>query len=81
MLQPNSDFLIKLAHTKMPYGKFKNRYLIDLPEYYVVWYKNKGFPPGQLGNMLETIYTLKLNGLEGIVYKIQKLYPKQKSQY
>lgn len=79
MLKPDSEFLIKLAHTKMPYGKFKDRYLIDLPEYYVVWYRNKGFPKGQLGNMLETVYTLKVNGLEDIVRKIQKHYPKQKS--
>jgi hypothetical protein len=35
---------IKLAHTKMPFGSTK--FLIDLPEYYVVWYNNKGFPKG-----------------------------------
>ena len=45
----NHELLIKLAHTKMPFGKYEGYYLIDLPEYCVVWYANKGFPKGQLG--------------------------------
>jgi uncharacterized protein (DUF3820 family) len=73
---PDKDFLIKLAHTKMPYGKNKDRYLIDLPEYYVVWYHSKGFPKGQLGTMLEQVYELKINGLEEIIRTIKKQYPK-----
>ncbi|MBB3123581.1 MULTISPECIES: DUF3820 family protein [Mesoflavibacter] len=76
MLEPDKDFLIKLAHTKMPFGKYKDRYLIDLPEHYVVWYYNKGFPKNKLGQMLETVYTLKVNGLEYLVREIQKRYSK-----
>lgn len=76
MLQPDRQFLIKLAHTKMPYGKYEGRYLIDLPEYYVVWYHNKGFPKGKLGDMLLQVYELKLNGLEDLIRDIQKRYPK-----
>ncbi|WP_299888857.1 DUF3820 family protein [uncultured Lacinutrix sp.] len=76
MLQPDPKFLIQLAHTKMPYGKYKDRYLIDLPEYYIVWYHNKGFPKGKLGDMLETVYTLKLNGLENLIRNIKKQNPK-----
>jgi len=68
----SKQFLIKLAHTKMPYGKYKGKYLIDLPEFYVVWYRNKGFPKGQIGEMLATVYELKLNGLENLVRNIQK---------
>lgn len=73
---PDKDFLIKLAHTKMPYGKYKDCYLIDLPEYYVVWYHRKGFPKNKLGDMLTTVYELKINGLEYLVRNIQKNYPK-----
>ncbi|MFC4721128.1 DUF3820 family protein [Geojedonia litorea] len=75
MLQPDKNFLIKLAHTKMPYGKYKDRYLIDLPEYYIVWYHTKGFPKGALGMMLQTVYELKLNGLEELVRTIKLKYP------
>ncbi|MFD1162974.1 MULTISPECIES: DUF3820 family protein [Hwangdonia] len=75
-MNPDKDFLIKLAHTKMPFGKYKDRYLIDLPEYYVVWYNNKGFPKGKLGDMLKQVYELKLNGLEDLIRNIKRQYPK-----
>ena len=68
--------LIKLAHYKMPFGKYEGRYLIDLPEYYVVWFKNKGFPDGKLGEFLQLIYELKLNGLEDLIRNIKNKYPK-----
>ncbi|NHM07771.1 DUF3820 family protein [Flavobacterium sp. CYK-4] len=74
----NSDAiqLIQLAHAKMPFGKYKDCYLIDLPEYYVVWYKNNGFPKGKLGEQLQLVYELKLNGLEEIVRKVKQQFPK-----
>jgi len=73
----NQDQLIKLAHTKMPFGKYKDWYLIDLPEYYIVWYSNKGFPKGKLGKQMQLVYELKLNGLEEIVRNIRKNFPKK----
>ena len=57
-------YLLKLAQTKMPYGKYAGRYLVDLPESYVVWFFRKGFPRGELGDMLCTLYEIKTNGLE-----------------
>ncbi|WP_136667132.1 DUF3820 family protein [Flavobacterium sp. H122] len=74
---PNQDLLIKLAHTKMPFGKYEGRYLIDLPEHYIVWYKQKGFPKGQLGQQLELVYELQLNGLEELVRNIRRNFPKK----
>ncbi|MFK7000876.1 DUF3820 family protein [Flavobacterium oreochromis] len=73
----NQDLLIKLAHTKMPFGKYQGRYLIDLPEHYIIWYKQKGFPTGILGQQLELVYELKLNGLEDLVRNIQRNFPKK----
>lgn len=70
--EQSKQFLLKLANTKMPYGKYKGRYMIDLPEHYIVWYKTKGFPKGQIGEMLATVYELKVNGLEELVRTIQK---------
>ncbi|MCK0178057.1 DUF3820 family protein [Flavobacteriaceae bacterium S0862] len=74
MLNENQSkqFLVKLANTKMPYGKYKGRYMIDLPEHYVVWYRSKGFPKGQIGEMLATVYELKVNGLEELVRTIRR---------
>ena len=70
MLQ-DRQFLIDLANMKMPFGKYKGRFLIDLPEHYIVWYKNKGFPAGKLGKQMELVYELQLNGLEDIIRKIR----------
>jgi len=63
--------LVKLANTKMPYGKYKGTYLINLPERYIVWYYNKGFPKSKFGEMLHLVYELKLNGLEYLVIKLK----------
>ena len=56
--------LVKLARYRMPFGKYKGRLLIDLPEPYVVWFSKQGFPEGELGAMLGMVYEIKLNGLE-----------------
>jgi uncharacterized protein (DUF3820 family) len=74
-VKPDQQLLIKIAHTKMPFGKYKGRFLSDLPEPYLVWFKQQGFPKGQLGEMLQFVYELKLNGLEYILKDIQKNFP------
>ena len=73
-MQQDKQFLIDLSKMKMPYGKYKVRYLIDLPEHYIVWNKNKGFPTGKIGRQLELVYELQLNGLEDIVREVKKRY-------
>ncbi|WP_158964315.1 DUF3820 family protein [Myroides fluvii] len=67
----NQRELVELAKAKMPFGKYEGKYLIDLPEYYVVWYHNKGFPKGKLGQQLALVYELKLNGLEPLIRNIR----------
>ena len=62
--KPDAAVLLELAKTRMPFGKYKGRLLIDLPEPYVVWFSQKGFPDGKLGDMLRTVYEIKVNGLE-----------------
>ena len=57
-------YFLKLAKAKMPFGKYAGYLLVDLPEPYVVWFSQKGFPPGELGKMLQAVYEIKVNGLE-----------------
>ena len=64
--------LLKLATAKMPFGKYAGNLLIDLPEPYVVWFNRKGFPKGELGQMLSEIYEIKVNGLEYLFDPILK---------
>ncbi len=62
----------ELVTMRMPYGKYKDRILCDLPEPYLVWYEQKGFPPGKLGALLGTLYEIKLNGLEYLLKPLRK---------
>jgi uncharacterized protein (DUF3820 family) len=61
---PDPAVLLKLARTRMPFGKYKGCLLIDLPKPYVIWFAKKGFPEGELGRMLGFLYEVKMNGLE-----------------
>ena len=65
-----SEILLTLAKTKMPYGKYAGTRLIDLPEEYVIWFSKKGFPEGELGELLKLVQEIKLNGLEYLFKKI-----------
>lgn len=65
--------LIELATTKMPFGKYSGRLLIDLPEPYVVWFAGQGFPPGKLGQLLQTVYEIKVNGLEYLFEPLREM--------
>jgi hypothetical protein len=60
----NSESLTELVTMRMPFGKYKGIILANLPETYLVWFKQKGFPAGKLGMLLSTMYEIKLNGLE-----------------
>jgi hypothetical protein len=60
----NPEILLELVKMRMPFGKYKDKLICDLPEHYLVWYQQKGFPEGKLGMLLATMYEIKLNGLE-----------------
>lgn len=72
MVDGQREELIKLANMKMPFGKYKGRFLVDLPEFYIVWYRNKGFPKGKLGDQMQMIYEIKVNGLENLIRPLIK---------
>lgn len=59
--------LLAIANTPMPFGKYKGRRLIDLPEDYLLWFAQKGMPEGRLGRLLDLVLEIKANGLEKII--------------
>ena len=77
-MRPNPEILKQIVTVKMPYGRFSGRLLCDLPMGYLEWFKRKGgFPKGKLGIQLETVYEIKLNGLEDILTELKNFQHKQ----
>ncbi len=67
----HKEILLSLVNTKMPYGKYKDVLLCNIPVHYLEWINRQGFPKGKLGVQLETIYEIKLNGLEHLLTPIK----------
>ncbi len=63
--------LIKLANYRMPFGKYANRLLVEIPERYYIWFANKGFPEGELGEFMRMMLEIKTNGLEYLLTPLQ----------
>jgi hypothetical protein len=68
----NPQILIELVSIRMPFGKYKDCILCDLPEHYLVWFHQKGFPPGEIGMLLSALYEIILNGLEYLLKTVRE---------
>ncbi len=64
--------LLDAINMKMPFGKYAGSPLLTLPEPYLVWFRQRGFPQGQLGECLALMYEVKRNGLESILLPLLK---------
>jgi uncharacterized protein len=61
-----------LVTQMMPYGKYKDRLLADLPGPYLGWFAREGFPKGQLGQLLALMYELDHNDLRMLLDPLRK---------
>lgn len=66
----DSTILTAIVATKMPFGKYSGTLICNLPVSYLEWFAQKGFPPGKLGMLLQTMLEIKMNGLD---YLLQPL--------
>jgi uncharacterized protein (DUF3820 family) len=71
---PDPQVLIDIVNTRMPFGKYKDTLICDMPISYLEWMHNKGFPPGKLGMMLSTVFEIKSNGVDQILRQIKQKY-------
>ena len=69
-----NEILIDLVTKRMPFGKYKNSLICDIPEHYLIWLNRQGFPEGKLGMWLSTMYEIKLNGLDHLIVELKKRY-------
>lgn len=65
--------LVEIANTVMPFGKYKGRAMIDVPEEYLLWFARKDeFPAGKLGELMQLTLTIKIEGLEGLIKPLKR---------
>ena len=64
--------LAKLASWKMPFGKYKDTVLIDLPEPYLLWFREQGWPKGELGELLALTLEIRISGSDKLIQKIKE---------
>jgi len=64
--------LLRLARDRMPFGKYRGRVLIDLPEAYLLWFEQQGFPQGDLGMLLQLTLEIKRNGLGYLIQPLRQ---------
>jgi len=67
------NLLEEIGKTRMPFGKFGMKAyppfgvpIIDLPEEYLVWFKERGFPKGRLGELMAQVCEIKAVGMDSV---------------
>jgi len=63
----NPEDLQRLLTLEMPYGKHKGRLIADLPGNYLNWFAREGFPPGEVGRLLQLMQEIDHNGLSSLL--------------
>ena len=70
---PDGNMLREIVTMQMPFGKYKGAVLKNLPVSYLEWFARKGFPKNKLGNLLQCLLEIKINGLEDLLRQIEKI--------
>ena len=72
MKEIEPSYLLDLVRKEMPFGKYEGKLLCDLPVSYLEWFNRNGWPKGKIGILLETMYEIKLNGLEHLLTPLKR---------
>ena len=74
------DILAAIGNTLMPFGRFgpkdfppRGLPIMDLPEDYLAWFQQRGFPNGWLGELLEVVWGIKDVGMDSVFDPIRKV--------
>jgi uncharacterized protein len=73
------NLLAEIGGMRMPFGKFGPASyppagvpIIDLPPEYLAWFKERGFPKGRLGELMEQVYEIKSVGMDEVFEPIRR---------
>ena len=68
----NPDDLRLLVTRTMPFGKYKDRVIADLPGNYLTWFAREGFPKGEIGRLLALMHEIDHNGLSYLLKPLRR---------
>ncbi len=52
---------------RMPFGRYHGVLVVDLPEEYLMWFRERGYPKGRLGELMEVVCEIKVSGAEQVL--------------
>ena len=67
------NLLGEIGKARMPFGKFGIKAypsagvpIMDLPEEYLAWFRERGFPKGRLGELMAQVCEIKAVGMDRV---------------
>jgi uncharacterized protein (DUF3820 family) len=69
---PQMASLERLVTVTMPFGKYKGRFIADLPGHHLNWLAREGFPRGEIGRLLALMQEIDHNGLRSLLEPLRK---------
>lgn len=57
----------EMVNTRMPFGRYQDTLLCNLPVTYLETFDHAGYPSGKLGLLLQSLYEIKSTGLEHLL--------------
>jgi len=67
------NLLIEIGNTHIPFGKFGMKFyppsglpIMDLPQEYLCWFLERGFPKGRLGELMAQVCEIKSVGMDSV---------------
>jgi uncharacterized protein len=73
------NLLIEIGETRIPFGKFGIKVyppagvpIMDLPQEYLAWFYQRGFPKGRLGELMAEVWQIKSVGMDRVFDPLRK---------
>ena len=67
------NLLLEIGRTRMPFGKYGIQAyppggvpIMDLPDEYLGWFKERTFPKGRLGELMAEVLAIKSTGMDHV---------------
>lgn len=74
------NLLIEIGKTRIPFGKFGIKVyppagvpIMDLPQEYLIWFQQNGFPKGRLGELMAQVCEIKSVGMDSVFDPIRRM--------